>query len=130
MNLLKRLFSHQAQPQTQPESEPSPFVRWPGQSGKEYQYEVHPIDTAFQALPGNYIYAKQDEEGQWIPLYIAQSRDMRQHLEGHEKLQDALENGATHVHTDFSAASQAARCSEERDLILRWQPPCNATVEG
>jgi hypothetical protein len=126
MNLLKRLFSRAPQSQ----SAPSPFARWPGQSGKQYPYEIHPIDTEFRPLPGNYIYAKQSEEGEWIPLYIAQTRDMHQRLEGHEKLQDATENGATHIHVNFSAGSQAARCTEEHDLILRWKPPCNELTEG
>jgi hypothetical protein len=126
MNLIKRLFSHQPPPQ----SEPSPFVSWPGQSGKEYQYEIYPIDSTLQALPGNFIYAKQSEDGQWIPLYIAQTRGMHQRLEGHEKLQDATELGATHIHVNFSAGSQAARCSEEHDLVLRWQPVCNEAVES
>ena len=126
MNLLKRLFSRSAQPQ----SPPSPSIRWPGQSGKEYQYEIHPIDTAFRPLPGNYIYAKQSEDGSWVPLYIAQTRDMHQRLEGHEKLQDATEKGATHIHVNFSSGSQAARCTEERDLVLLWKPPCNALMEG
>ena len=126
MNLLKRLFSHHPQSQ----STPSPFVRWPGQSGKEYPYEIHPIDSAFRPLPGNYIFAKQSEDGSWVPLYIAQTRDMHQRLEGHEKLQDATENGATHIHVNFSSGSQAARCTEERDLILLWKPVCNEVMEG
>ncbi len=126
MNLLKRLFSHSAQPQ----SAPSPFASWPGQSGTVYPYQIHPIDTEFRPLPGNYISARQSEDGEWIPLYIAQTRDMHQRLEGHEKLQDATENGATHIHVHFSTGGQAARCTEERDLILRWQPMFNDIREG
>ena len=126
MNLLKRLFSRHSQGQ----STPSPFISWPGQSGKQYQYEIHPIDAAFGALPGNYIYAKQSEDGQWTPLYKAQTRDMHQRLEGHEKLQDATENGATHIHVHFSTTGQAARCTEERDLILQWRPVCNEASES
>ncbi len=112
------------------ESAPSDVVNWPGQSGKAYQYTVYPIDTAFPPAPGNYIYAQQSEDGQWIPLYVAQTRDMHQRLEGHEKLQDATERGATHIHVNFSPTSQAARCTEERDLILCWKPACNEPVEG
>jgi len=48
------------------------------QSGKDYQYEVYPIDASFQPLPGNHIYAKQAEDGSWIPVYIAQTRDLHQ----------------------------------------------------
>jgi hypothetical protein len=95
-----------------------------------YQYTVYPIDVLLPPTPGNYIYAKQSEDGQWIPLYIAQTRDMHQRLEGHEKLQDASENGGSHVHVNFSSGSQAARCSEERDLIQRWKPVLNEPVDS
>ncbi len=103
---------------------------WTGQSGKEYQYEIYPIDTDFRPLPGNYVYAKQTEDGGWIPLYIAQTRDMHQRLEGHEKLQDSLENGATHIHMHYCEAGQASRCTEERDLVNRWQPQCNTVPQN
>ena len=126
MNLLKRLFGHHSQPQ----STPSPHFRWPGQSGKQYPYEIHPIGTAFRALPGNFIYAQQTEDGSWIPIYISQTRDMHQRLEGHVSAEDAVAHGATHIHVNFSAGSQAARCTEERDLITRWQPACNEPTEG
>ena len=125
MNLLKRLFSHHAQPQTTSSS----LISWPGQSGNEYQYEVHPIDAAFKALPGNFIYAKQSEDGNWLPIYIAQTRDLHQRLEGHVSVDDAIANGATHIHVHYCATGQAARCTEERDLILRWNPVCNDAIE-
>lgn len=126
MNLFKQLFSHRQQP----ESTPSPFISWPGQSGQEYQYEVHPIDAAFQSLPGNFIYAKQGEDGSWVPVYIAQTRGMHQRLEGHVSVNDAIANGATHIHAHYDKSGQAARCSEERDLVQRWQPVCNDLTEN
>jgi hypothetical protein len=126
VNLLKHLFSRHPQLH----STPSPLVSWPGQSGNEYPYEIHPIDTAFRPLPGNYIYAKQSEDGRWIPIYMAQTRDLHQRLEGHVTLQDAIANGATHVHVHYDAAGPAARHAEERDLIARWQPVCNDPVES
>ncbi len=125
MNLFKRIFGRPSQPQ----STPSPFFHWLGQSGKGYPYEIHPIDTPFRALPGNFIYARQSEDGSWIPIYIAQTRDMHQRLEGHVSRDDAIANGATHIHVNLSAGSQAARCTEEHDLILRWHPVCNDPVE-
>jgi hypothetical protein len=126
MNLLQRLFGHHSQQQ----SAPSPFFRWPGQSGKEYPYEIHSLDTVFRALPGNFIYAQQTEDGGWVPIYISQTRDMHQRLEGHVSAEDAVANGATHIHVNFSAGGQAARCTEEHDLVLRWQPICNDPVEN
>ena len=126
MNLLKHLFSRHPQSQ----SPSSQFARWPGQSGKEYPYEIHPIDTTFRALPGNFIYATQSEDGSWIPIYIAQTRDLHQRLEGHVSLDDAVANGATHIHVHYCTTGQAARCTEERDLIHRWQPVCNDAIES
>jgi hypothetical protein len=87
------------------------------------------MDTSFQPLPGNYIYAQHNEDGTWTPIYIAQTRDLHQRLEGHVKMEDAMQNGATHLHAHYCSAGQAARCTEERDLILRWQPVCNELIE-
>jgi len=105
-------------------------MTWTGQSGQEYEYEIYPLDTEFRPLPGNYIYAGQSESGEWVPIYVAQTRDMHQRLEGHEKLQPAIDNGATHIHMHYCERGQASRCTEERDLIVRWLPVCNETVES
>ena len=126
MNLIKHLFGRHRQA----ESTTSAFINWPGQSGKEYQYEVFALDTPFRPLPGNYIYAQQAEDGSWIPIYVAQTRDLHQRLEGHVRMDDAIANGATHLHAHYSSAGQAARCTEEHDLILRWRPVCNDPIEG
>ena len=121
MNFIKHLFSHHSEPKTQS----SPYVAWAGQSGKVYQYEVFSFDASFSPLPGNYIYAMQTEDGGWVPIYVAQTRDMHQRLEGHVKPEDAIAHGATHIHAHYCSEGQASRCSEERDLLLRWQPICN-----
>jgi hypothetical protein len=106
------------------------MVNWPGQSGKQYAYEVFPLDAAFQALPGNYIYAGQAEDGTWVPIYVAQTRGLHQRLEGHVRMEDAIANGATHLHAHYCSQGQAGRCSEEHDLIAYWKPVCNEAVES
>ena len=121
-NLLHR---HQ-----QPEAASSPFIEWPGQSGTQYPYEIHPLDAQFQAVAANYIYAGQAEDGTWVPIYIAQIRALNQRLEGHVSMADASAQGATHIHVHLSTTSQGARCSEEHDLIERWHPVLNETSEG
>jgi len=125
VNLIKRLLSGRQKLKITPSS-----FNWPGQSGKEYQYEIHPLDTSLRPLPGIYIYAKQSEDGRWIPIYIAQTRDLHQKLEGHVNVADAIGNGATHIHVHYCSASQASRSTEERDLIHRWQPVCNELMEN
>jgi hypothetical protein len=113
----------------QVEAPPSNLVNWPGQSGKQYTFEIFPLDAAFQALPGIYIYAGQAEDGSWVPVYIAQTRGLHQRLEGHVRMEDAMANGATHLHAHYCSEGQAARCSEEHDLIAAWHPVCNEPVE-
>ena len=125
MSFLNHLFHHQ-----KPDTTSSLAVKWPGQSGTEYPYEIHPIEDAFRASPANYIYARQSEDGNWEPIYIAQTRDLLQRLEGHVTVQDAINQGATHIHVHLSTAGQALRCSEERDLLQRWHPVCNEAVES
>lgn len=125
MNFIQRLLSHHGEGRAA-----SRLVSWPGQSGKAYRYEVYPLDASFRPMPGNYIYARQTEGGQWVPLYIAQTRDLHQRLEGHEKLYEASQHGATHIHIHYATEGQAARCTEERDLISRWQPVCNERLES
>lgn len=121
MSFLSRLFhSHQ-----KAEIASSTFCNWVGQSGTKYPYEIHPLDAQFQAVPANYIYAKQSADGTWVPVYIAQTRALKQRLEGHVSVEDARAQGATHIHVHFSATGQAARHSEEHDLVNHWHPVCN-----
>ena len=126
VNLITKLFGRRSH---EDHSQPSSY-NWPGQSGKEYSYEIYSLDTAFRPMPGVYVYAKQLEDGDWVPIYIAQTRDLHQRLEGHVTLTDAIAKGATHLHAHYCTAGQAARCSEEQDLIHRWQPVCNELFQN
>ena len=125
MNFIQQLFHRRKSPSVE-----SAVHHWPGQSGKEYQFEIFPMDATFKALPGVYVYAKQLSDGDWSPVYISQTRDLHQRLEGHVTLQDAIEHGATHIHAHYSDVGHGARCSEEQDLIHRWQPECNDVFAG
>jgi len=121
VNFIKQLFSrHSNGTQT-----PSNFWKWTGQSGKQYQYEIFPLDAPFRPLPGLYIYAGRSADGDWVPVYIAQTRDLHQRLEGHVRREDAVAGGATHLHAHYCEAGAGARCAEEEDLIHRWHPACN-----
>jgi len=126
VNLINRLF--RKRPAAQPEGLTT--HTWTGSSGSQYSYEIHPLSDSFRPLPANYIYAGKSEDGQWVPLYVAQTRDLNQRLEGTGKMDDAVSHGATHIHVHISTAGQAARCTEERDLIARWHPVCNVSAES
>ena len=122
--MIKHLLSGLHKP------EGTPSFNWPGASGKEYTYRIYPAGASFKSVPGNFILAREYEPGEWVPLYIGQTRDLSQRLEGHGHQESALQKGATHLHMHLSTAGQAARCEEERDLIRRWQPFCNEQLES
>jgi len=126
MNFLSQLF-HRHQ---KTETASSPITNWVGESGTQYPYKIHPLDARFQAVPGTYIYAGQSEDGTWVPVYIAQTRNLMQRLEGHVSMEEAREKGATHIHVHISTTGQAARCYEEHDLVNHWHPLCNDAVES
>ena len=99
-------------------------IMWPGKSGKEYKYWIYPIGASFKDAPGNYIFAKESKPGHWLPVYIGQTNSLSTRLANHEKESCAKRNGATHIHAHLNER-EADRLAEEKDLILRWKPPCN-----
>jgi len=123
-------LSHLFHPHQQRDVVSSHVATWVGQSGTQYPYEIHPLDAEFQPVPANYIYAQQSEDGTWVPIYIAQTRALKQRLEGHISAEDARAKGATHIHVHFSTTGQATRCSEEHDLVNQWRPMCNDALDS
>jgi hypothetical protein len=97
---------------------------WAGKSGKTYEYYVYPIGANFKEEPGNYIFCKLNASGQWAPQYIGQTKNLNQRLGDHEREACAKRNGATHILAHLNP-TEAARLAEEKDLIERYNPPCN-----
>jgi excinuclease UvrABC nuclease subunit len=99
-------------------------IQWPGISGKSYKYWIHPLGTSFKDEPGNYIFAKKNASGKWVPVYIGQTKSLRDRLSNHNEEPCAKKHGATHIHTHTSGAEDE-RLVEESDLVKKWSPPCN-----
>ncbi|MEK6746755.1 MAG: hypothetical protein AABY33_06965 [Pseudomonadota bacterium] len=100
-------------------------IIWTGQSGKEYQYWIYPINTSFNAKSGNYCFSKETSSGYWTPLYFGESEDLSGRFDNHHKIDMAIRRGATHIHAHVNNGSKIARINEETDLIRKWNPPCN-----
>ena len=101
-------------------------IRWKGASGTIYDYWIHPIGTNFKDEPGNYIYAKETQQGRWSPVYIGQTSSLAERLANHDKEDCARRNGATHIHAHTTAGGERRRRAEESDLIEKWGPVCNS----
>ena len=92
------------------------ICRWTGASGTFYTYYIRPRGTELAPNQmGNYIYAKKNSDGEWIPVHISQG-DLSVHSP-HQELLDS--RGATHVHMHLNFPDEA-RLAEERDLLARY----------
>jgi len=112
--------------QTSMESTKTRTCTWTGASGSSYTYYIFPVNTSFEARAGNYIFCRETSAGRWSPQYIGQAGNLGDRLADHDKEACAKQNGATHVHARLNPV-EADRLKEEKDLILRFQPPCNET---
>lgn len=103
----------------------APTCNWPGLSGQEYQYSIHPMATTFKKEPGNYIFAKLTD-GLWDPIYFGEAESLGDRCCGtHEKWDLAIRHGATHIHAHLNGGGRAARLAEETDLRGNFDTPCN-----
>jgi hypothetical protein len=100
-------------------------IIWPGASGKEYKYQIYSIDTAFNDVPGNYIFAKETSPNRYTPIYIGESESLKDRLSNHDKLPCVQRHGGTHIHAHTTSGGQDIRRAEESDLLTKWDPPCN-----
>jgi hypothetical protein len=100
-------------------------INWPGESGKTYKYWIYEIDTSFDDVPANYVFAKETKPGTFKPVYIGQTSDLSERFDNHHKTPCIRRAAATHIHAHKSSTSEASRKAEENDLIQKWLPSCN-----
>src|SRR5271154_6146866 len=92
-----------------------PTCGWLGASGQSYTYHIYSNPPHFNAdQDGNYIYAKKNQEGKWVPIYIGQGCLSDRCCESHHRAGCIQSKGATHVHAHLQA-SEATRKAEEKD---------------
>lgn len=99
-----------------------PTCAWRGASGREYMFEVFrlPVDIP-SGHDGNYIYAKVNAEGSWVPVYIGQGDLGERSGPGHHKAACIRAKGATHFHCHLNP-DELKRLAEERDLLAyHWE---------
>ena len=103
-----------------------PDIYWPGASGKKYGYWILGLDRTLKNVAGNYIYAKKNAKGNWVPVYIGETGDLSSRvLDGHHQEDCIRRNGATHIHAHTKPGGRQARLDEETDLRANFDTPCN-----
>ena len=98
--------------------------KWIGASGKEYFYDIYPINTDWNDVPGNYIFAKETTPHNWEAVYIGETESFKDRLPNHNELPCIRRNGGTHTHVRINRDSRA-RLAEEAELLANHSTPCN-----
>ena len=99
-------------------------VRWLDQ---EFTVYVHSAN--WHQVPGLYIFAGQNSQGQWYPLYIGKAESLAERLPTHERWTEAAQLGATRVHARVEQ-QKAKRAIHEKQLIQYYQPRLNLQLKS
>ena len=102
------------------------IVRWTGNSGSVYDFELYPISTDFNPIGACYIFTKRMNTGDWQDIYIGQTQDLSERFDNHHAMPCIRQNGATHI-CIYTAGMHdpVARTIVENDLLINRNPPCN-----
>jgi hypothetical protein len=108
---------------------------WSGKSGSKYTFYVYPRHPNInEGQDGNYIYAKKNGEGLWVPVYIGQGDLSKRATTDHHRVRCIDSKGATHVHLHLNPKMDD-RLAEERDLLANYTNAlapdgCNVSPTG
>lgn len=91
-----------------------------------YEFEVHDPNSFifWHAVPGLYIFAGLNLEGEWFPLYIGSTKSLAGRLLHHPKWLAAKLSGATHIHARMEYLKNT-RESLEQKMIQIYRPCLN-----
>ncbi len=87
------------------------------------------MDSTWNEVGGVYIFAGLNAQGLWRPHYIGKAESFSNRLPGHERWEEAVQLGATHVHA-MVVQEEATRAAIERELISAWRPSLNTHFAG
>lgn len=93
---------------------------WTGATGHGYTYNVHALPVSFNDDQyGNYIYARINDQDQWVPVYIGEGDLGERVSDSHHKAECIKSKGATHVHVHLTANKSSGQ-TEEADLLAYY----------
>ncbi len=102
---------------------------WPLGSGQTIEFNIYdPKTTTWNSSAGLYIFAYYNGQ-HWQALYIGQTDDFSVRLPSHERLDEAVRCGATHIHAAVVPLA-ANRDTLEKRLIAHIQPSMNDQYKG
>lgn len=100
--------------------------KFQGASGTTYAYYVFPLDFSPKDDQfGNYMLARQSQEGRWIPVFIGQG-NLKERVSDKAHMRNAQKKGATHILARVNQNEHLRRV-EERDLLVAHPEACAPT---
>jgi hypothetical protein len=100
---------------------------WPLGNGESLDFTVYDQNEGWNKVAGLYIFSYLGTNGLWQALYVGQTDDFSSRLPSHEKLNEAVRRGATHIHA-LVVSQAASRDKWEQMLIQNPQPPLNVQL--
>lgn len=100
---------------------------WPLGNGHTLKFDVYGQNQGWNQVAGLYIFAYQSGNN-WYALYVGQTDDFSSRLTNHERLQEAVNLGATHIHACV-VPTQSERDRLEKLLIQNLQPRLNTQLK-
>ena len=101
---------------------------WPLGNGQYLTFNVHSENKDWNKVSGLYIFAYLAANGKWTALYVGQTDDFSSRLPSHERLNEAVRLGATHIHARV-VELQSDRDYYEAILIQCLQPEMNEQLK-
>jgi hypothetical protein len=102
---------------------------YPRPDGSLYQFEVHPIGTAFNPIAGVYVFVKPTGNGTWDAFYVGETGNLNERLntalQRHQAWPRCCQRGATHIAVLPTGDSLSERLTIETYLRHQLRPPCN-----
>ncbi len=89
-----------------------------------HEFNVHQHGANWNDTGGVYIFAGITPQNQWKAYYIGKAESLLSRVPSHERWNEAVRLGATHVHAK-AVAQEATRVQVEAQLIEAYQPPLN-----
>lgn len=96
---------------------------WPLGNGETLEFKIYSFNTNWNQVAGLYIFTYFDGQ-YWRALYVGQTDDFSCRMPCHDRLDEAVRRGATHIHA-ATIPQAAKRDNLEKMLIQHLQPPMN-----
>ena len=90
----------------------------------DQQFTVYTKAANWSEASGVYLFAGLNLSNQWTAYYVGQADSFRTRLATHERWDEAVRLGATHVHAK-TVPLAADRDRIEQELIRAFHPPLN-----